>query len=166
MNTVKFEGQPVQLLGTFPSKGQMAPLFTLSGGDLNEIFLESFTGKKVILNIFPSLDTPICAISVKVFEELTAKIDDVVVVNVSADLPFAYKRFTSLHGIEHSIHGSFFRSDYFTASYGVAINAGPLRGLAARGVVVIGEDGKVLHSELAEEITKEIDYKAAIAALS
>ena len=165
MKTVNFEGNPVSLMGEFPQVGEMAPLFTLCGNDLEDITLDDFAGMTVILNIFPSLDTPLCAISVKEFNKLVGNNNNIEVINVSADLPFAYTRFANEHRI-NAEHGSFFRNDHFTSAYGVAITDGPLRGLAARAVVVIDENGRVIYSELVEEITKEVDYIAAMDALN
>jgi thiol peroxidase len=136
----------------------------LVGSDLGEFDAGSFAGKSVILNIFPSIDTPTCATSVRQFNERAAGLDETVVVCVSADLPFAQNRFCGAEGIENVKVGSTFRSD-FGSDYGVTLTDGKLQGVLARAVVVIGPDGTVKHTELVSEIAQEPDYDAALAAL-
>ena len=165
MAEITFRGNPVQTVGDLPSVGQPAPAFTLTGGDLGALTSEGLLGGRVVLNIFPSIDTPTCAQSVRTFNERAAGLDDTTVVCVSADLPFAAGRFCGAEGIENVSTGSTFRNSEFLNSYGVGIGGGPLAGLGARAVVVIGADGNVLHTEMVSEIADEPDYDAAIAAL-
>ena len=165
MATTAFKGNPVSTSGDLPSVGQAAPAFALTGGDLGAVTSEGLLGDRVVLNIFPSVDTAVCAQSVRVFNERAAGLDDTTVVCVSADLPFAAGRFCGAEGIENVTTGSTFRNSEFLDDYGVGIVGGPLGGLCARAVVVIDSDGTVLHSQLVGEITDEPDYDAAIAAL-
>ena len=164
MATTAFKGNPVHTVGELPAQGEKAPAFTLTGSDLSEVTSDSAQGKRVVLNIFPSVDTGVCAASVRKFNELAAGLDNTSVVNVSADLPFALGRFCGAEGIENVVAASTFRDD-FGQTYGVTMTDGPLRGLLARSVVVVDADGSVLHSQLVPEITTEPDYDAAIAAL-
>lgn len=162
MATTTFHGSPVHTVGELPEVGSVAPSFTLAGNDLADVTSE-FAGRTV-LNIFLSLDTGVCAASVRRFNEIAADLDNTRVVNVSNDLPFAMGRFCGAEGIDHVITASAFRSD-FGDSYGVKIVDSPLRGLLARSVVVIGADGTVLYTEQVEEMTNEPNYDAALAAL-
>lgn len=164
MAEVTLGGNPVHTSGDLPAVGAAAPGFSLVGADLTEYDASEFAGKNVILNIFPSIDTPTCATSVRTFNERAAGMDETVVVCVSADLPFAMGRFCGAEGIENVKVGSTFRSD-FGADYGVTLTDGKLQGVLARAVVVIGPDGIVKHSELVSEIAQEPDYDAALAAL-
>ena len=165
MAETAFKGNPVPVSGDLPAVGSAAPAFTLTGGDLGAVTSEGLAGGRVVLNIFPSVDTPVCAQSVRAFNERAAAMEGTTVLCVSADLPFAAGRFCAAEGIENVTTGSTFRNSEFLADYGVGIGAGPLAGLCARAVVVIGADGTVLHSQLVGEITHEPDYDAAIAAL-
>jgi len=165
MATVTLGGNAVSLVGEPPKPAAPAPAFTLVKDDLSEITGESLKGKKVVLNIFPSIDTPTCAKSVRRFNELAAGMTNTVVVCVSADLPFAQKRFCGSEGIANVTNASSFRSD-FGSAYGVTLADGVLAGLLARAVVVLDTDGTVLHSQLVPEIAIEPDYDAAIASLS
>ena len=165
MAEVKFMGNPVATVGELPAAGTDAPAFILTGQDLGDITLDDLKGKQIVLNIFPSLDTDVCAASVRRFNQDAAKYPDTVVVCVSQDLPFAATRFCTANGIENVKTGSAFRSD-FGKDYGVEIADGPFKGLLARAVVVIGKDGKVKGSQLVEEITNEPDYAAAEALLA
>ncbi len=165
MAETAFKGSPVHTSGDLPAAGDSAPAFTLTGGDLGAVSSEGLAGGRVVLNIFPSIDTPVCAASVRVFNERAASLDNTTVVCVSADLPFAAGRFCSAEGIENVTTGSTFRNPEFLDDYGVGITGGPLAGLSARAVVVVGADGTVLHSQLVAEITEEPDYDAAIASL-
>ncbi|MEJ2766884.1 thiol peroxidase [Photobacterium sp. MCCC 1A19761] len=165
MTQVTFQGTPVQLSGHMPQAGTPAPDFTLCAGDLSDITLASLQGKKVLLNIFPSIDTPVCAASVRAFHEKAAGLENVIVLCISADLPFATGRFCAAEGIDGVQSASFFRNTEFAEAYGVAIHEGPLRGLAARATLVIDESGIVTYAQLVEEITDEPNYNAAIAAL-
>ncbi|MFY2507246.1 thiol peroxidase [Vibrio pectenicida] len=161
--SVTFLGNPVELSGELPQAGQIAPSFTLCDQSLADISPESFTGKKLLLNIFPSVDTPTCANSVRAFNEVAKKLDNTVVLCVSADLPFALARFVEKHNLQHVSIASFFRSPTFALDHGVAISDGALRGLATRAVIVLDEDRKVLHSQLVSEIADEPNYQQAIA---
>ncbi len=165
MSKVALKGQPVQVDGAFPGKGQQAPAFTLVGADLADVSLASFSGKRKVLNIFPSVDTGVCAASVRRFNELAGQFINTVVLCVSADLPFAQSRFCGAEGLEHVVMLSSMRGREFIRDYGVAIADGPLAGVAARAVVVLDEDDKVIHSQLVAEITDEPDYAAALAVL-
>ena len=164
MAEVTLGGNPVHTSGDLPAVGASAPDYSLVGADLSEYDGGEFAGKNVILNIFPSIDTPTCATSVRQFNQRAAGIDDTVVVCVSADLPFAMGRFCGAEGIENVKVGSTFRSD-FGSQYGVTLTDGKLQGVLARAVVVIGPDGRVKHTELVAEIAQEPDYDAALAAL-
>lgn len=165
MATTAFKGNPVQTVGDLPAAGDPAPDFTVTGSDLSDIKLSDLAGKRVVLNVFPSIDTGVCATSVRKFNELAASLDNTAVVCVSADLPFALGRFCGAEGIENVQTGSVFRSS-FGADYGVTMADGPLQGLLARSVVVLDTDGKVLHTELVPEIGQEPDYDAATGALA
>lgn len=157
MTTVNFFGAPVKTVGKLPQAGEMAPDFSLAAQDLSDFTLDSLKGKRVVLNIFPSLDTDVCAASVRKFNVEASSLPETVVVCVSADLPFAAKKFCTANGIENVITGSTFRSD-FGDKYGVKFVDDPFRGLMARSVVVIDKDGKVLGSKMVEEQTDEPDY--------
>ncbi|MEK9713506.1 MAG: thiol peroxidase [Thalassolituus sp.] len=164
MATVTLKGNPFSTSGELPAVGSQAPGFTLTGADLADLTLESLSGKRVVLNIFPSVDTPTCATSVRKFNEKAAAADNVAVVCISADLPFALSRFCGAEGIDNVDTGSVFRSN-FGEAYGVTFTDGPLRGLLSRSVVVIDTDGKVLHTEQVGETADEPDYEAALAVL-
>ena len=165
MAKITLKGNPIHTAGDLPAVGADAPAFTLVGGDLSPVALGDLKGRKVVLNIFPSIDTPTCAMSVRKFNELAGGKDNVTVVCASMDLPFAAGRFCGAEGIENVTTGSDFRGGDLGKAYGVAITDGPLAGLLARSVVVIGEDGKVLHSQLVAETVDEPDYDAALAVL-
>lgn len=165
MATTAFKGNPVTTSGELPAVGSTAPAFDLVGSDLSAVTSESLAGKKVVLNIFPSVDTGVCATSVRTFNEKAAGLEGTAVINVSADLPFAAGRFCAAEGIENVSTGSTFRSSFAT-DYGVKMNDGPLAGLLARSVVVLDADGKVLYTQLVDEITTEPDYDSALAALN
>lgn len=160
METVHFNGMPMHTCGMLPKAGQPAPAFDLVGQDLSEITLEGLKGRRVVLNIFPSLDTDVCAASVRRFNQEAAELPNTTVLCVSEDLPFAAARFCTANGIKNVSTASGFRSD-FGKAYGVELTDGPLRGLYARALVVIDENGKVLGSSLCDEITKEPDYEFA-----
>ena len=164
MAHVTLRGNPFSTNGELPAVGSSAPGFSLVGSDLSEITAESLSGKKVVLNIFPSIDTPTCAASVRTFNERAGDRDDTVVLCVSEDLPFAAGRFCGAEGIENVKTGSAFRGT-FSDDYGVTLQDGPLAGLAARAVVVLDESGTVTHTQLVGEIAEEPDYDAALAAL-
>lgn len=165
MAETKFKGTPVTTAGNLPLKGSRAPGFRLVKSDLGDLGPGDLKGKKLILNIFPSLDTSVCATSVRRFNQLAAGMDNTVVLAVSKDLPFAHGRFCSTEGITNVVTLSGFRDTAFGNDYGVLMTDGPLAGLYARSVVVTGEDGTVIHTELVPEITQEPDYDAVMAAL-
>ena len=165
MATTKFKGQPVKIIGEFIKTGTVAPDFELVKTDLSSFSLKDMKGKNVILNIFPSLDTSVCATSVRKFNKLAASLPDTVVLAISKDLPFAHARFCTTEGIENVIPLSDFRFSDFDESYGVRMADGPLGGLLARAVVIIGKDGKVMYTELVPENTQEPDYDKAIEAV-
>jgi thiol peroxidase len=165
MSQVTLGGNPIDVAGALPAAGQQAPEFTLVGADLGDVTLAKFAGKRKVLNIVPSLDTPTCATSTRKFNESAAKLDNTVVVVVSGDLPFAAKRFCTTEGIENVVTASTFRGREFAQAYGVDVTSGPLKGLTARAVVVLDANNKVLHSELVSEIKNEPNYDAALAAL-
>lgn len=162
MTTVTLKGSAVTVDGNFPQRGDKAPEFTLVKSDLSELALSSLRGKKVILNIFPSLDTQVCATSVRKFNELAARMDNTVVLAISKDLPFAHARFCTTEGIENVIPLSAFRNPSFGVDYGVALVDGPLAGLLARAVITLDEEGNVVYSQLVSEITEEPDYENAL----
>ena len=164
--TTKFKGNAVQLDGTLIAKGNTAPQISLVKNDLSSFTLDDCKGKRVIMNIFPSIDTGVCAASVRKFNKLAASTPNTVVLCISRDLPFAQSRFCGAEGIENVVTLSDFRREStFGKDYGVQMADGPLAGLLARAVVVIAPDGKVCHAELVSEITTEPDYEAAIKAI-
>lgn len=165
MSTVTFKGGNVNVAGQIPAVGSVAPDFTLVKNDLSEVSLKDLKGKTVILNIFPSIDTGVCAASVRRFNKDAASLANTVVLAVSADLPFAAGRFCTTEGIENVHPASVFRSPEFAKAYGVLMTDGPLKGLLARTVVVVDADGKVAYTELIPEITEEPNYSAALAAV-
>ncbi|MEO9013889.1 MAG: thiol peroxidase [Terrimesophilobacter sp.] len=164
MTQITLHGNPINTVGELPAVGSKAPAFTLTGTDLSAVDGGQFSGKPVLLNIFPSVDTPVCATSVRTFNERAAASGQPVLC-VSNDLPFALKRFCGAEGIENVTSASGFR-DSFGRDYGITIADGPLAGLLARAIVVIGADGNVAYSELVPEIGQEPNYDAAIAALN
>lgn len=166
MATTALGGNPVNTSGDLPAVGESAPAFSLTGADLSTVTLGDFAGQNVVLNIFPSIDTGVCAMSVRKFNEAAATLENTTVLCVSADLPFAAGRFCGAEGIENVKTASTFRSGDFGADYGVAMTDGKLAGLLARAVVVVSPDGSVTHSELVPEIAQEPDYDAALAAIS
>jgi len=165
MSSVTFKGQPISVDGRFPAVGSAAPAFALVAGDLSDATLSSFAGKRKVLNIFPSVDTPTCAASVRHFNESASKLDNAVVLCISADLPFAQARFCGAEGLRNVVNLSLMRGRQFLDDYGVAIAQGPLAGLAARAVVVLDDHDKVIHAELVGEIAHEPNYDAALKAL-
>ena len=165
MAKVTLGGNAVTVNGNLPKKGDSAPDFTLTGKDLKDVGLKDFAGKRKVLNIVPSLDTPVCAKSTKVFNEKAGSLPNTVVLVISADLPFAAGRFCTAEGIENVVTLSTVRGGDFSSKYGVALADGPLKGLTARAVVVLDAQNKVLHSQLVPEIKNEPDYDAALAAL-
>ncbi len=165
MATVTLRGNPVNVGGNFPKVGDSAPDFNLTASDLSDVSLASYAGKRKVLNIVPSLDTPTCAKSTRVFNEKASGMNNTVVLVIAADLPFAMSRFCGAEGLKDVVTLSTFRSKDFHTKYGVDIADGPLRGLTARGVVVLDENNKVKHAELVPEIAQEPNYDAALAAL-
>ncbi|GAA1356167.1 thiol peroxidase [Arthrobacter koreensis] len=165
MATTAFKENPVRTSGELPAEGTSAPAFSLVGTDLSEDSSEALAGRRVVLNIFPSVDTGVCAASVRRFNEIAAGLENTAVVCVSKDLPFALGRFCGAEGIENVVAASAFRSS-FGEDFGLTQSEGPLQGLLARAVVVIDADGSVLHTQLVPEITTEPDYDAAVAALA
>ncbi|HKU70997.1 MAG TPA: thiol peroxidase [Burkholderiales bacterium] len=165
MANVTLGGNPITVGGTLPKKGDVAPEFSLTAKDLKDVGLKDFAGKRKVLNIVPSLDTPTCAKSTKKFNETAGSMTNTVVLVISADLPFAAGRFCTAEGINNVTTLSTVRSGDFKRKYGVDIESGPLKGVTARAVVVLDENNKVLHSELVPEIKQEPNYDAALAAL-
>jgi thiol peroxidase len=165
MAQITLKGNPIQTVGDLPAVGAKAPDFTLTAGDLSDVTLASFAGKRKVVNIVPSLDTPVCAIQARTFNERAAGRDDTVVLVVSADLPFAQGRFCTAEGLDLVKPLSMMRSRNFAKDYGVLITDGPLEGITARAVVVLDRDDTVLHAQLVPEIAEEPDYDAALAAL-
>ncbi|MET7463136.1 thiol peroxidase [Nonomuraea sp. NPDC005501] len=165
MSEITFKGNPVTVGGTFPEPGDTAPEFRLVGKDLADVTLGSFGSSVKVLNILPSVDTGVCAASVRRFNQVAAEHPEAVVLCVSADLPFAQQRFCGAEGLDGVTMLSLMRGREFLGEYGVAQESGPLAGLAARAVVVLDGDNRVVHSELVPEITQEPDYDAALAAL-
>ena len=165
MATITFKGNPIQTSGALPATGAQAPDFKLTKTDLSDVGLKDFAGKKKILNITPSLDTGVCATSAKKFNEAAAKLGEVALLNISADLPFAAGRFCESNSLKNIVALSTFRSPDFAKAYGVGILGGPLAGLTARAVVVLDAQNKVLHAELVPEIGQEPNYDAALAAV-
>lgn len=164
MTTVTLKGNKFETLGSLPAVGSQAPDFTLVKSDLSEVSLSEYSGKRLVLNIFPSIDTGTCAMSVRTFNERAASLDNAAVLCVSVDLPFALGRFCGAEGIENVATASGFRST-FGADYGLTFQNGPLAGLYSRSVVVIDTDGKVMYTQQVSETTEEPDYDLAINSL-
>jgi thiol peroxidase len=164
MAEVTLRGNPVHTVGELPAVGSPAPAFSLTGPNLADVGSGDYSGRSVVLNIFPSIDTPTCATSVRTFNERAGERDGVTVLCVSNDLPFAQGRFCGAEGIENVSTASAFRST-FGNDYGVTVTDGPLAGLLARSVVVIDGDGNVAYTELVGDIANEPDYDAALSAL-
>ena len=166
MSQVMLKGGSVSIGGTFPQPGDTVKDFSLANNKREDVNLESFTGQKKVINIFPSIDTPTCALSVKRFNDEASDLSNTVVLCVSADLPFAQKRFCGAEGTDKIITLSSFRNnEKFSSDYGVAILDTTLKGLTTRAVIVVDENNKVIHSELVAEITEEPNYEAALSAL-
>jgi thiol peroxidase len=165
MATITLRGNPIHTSGELPNVGSESTGFRLVDATLKDATLHDYAGKRKVLNIFPSIDTPTCATSVRKFNEKAAALKDTVVLCISADLPFAQKRFCGAEGLSNVVTLSLMRGHNFAKDYGVLIEDGPLAGLTARAVVVLGADNKVLHTELVPEIAQEPDYEAALKAL-
>ena len=164
MANVTLGGNAVTVNGNFPKAGDTAPDFTLTGKDLKEVGLKDYQGKRKVLNIVPSLDTPVCQTSTRTFNQRASSLSNTVVLVISADLPFVGGRFCGAEGLNDVVTLSTFRNRDFHTKYGVDVADGPLKGLTARGVVVLDENNKVLYSELVPEIKQEPSYDAALAA--
>jgi thiol peroxidase len=166
MANITLKGEPVETVAELPEVKTAAPDFTLTRTDLSDVSLGSFSGKRIILNIFPSIDTDVCAASARRFNEEINRLDNTVALCVSADLPFAHKRFCEAEGLENIIPLSVFRSRNFGIDYGVTITSGPLSGLLSRAIVIIDEQGEVMYTEQVPEISQEPDYDAALKAVT
>lgn len=165
MAKITFKGNAVNTVGNLPTLGSVAPAFTLVKNDLSDVSLSDFKGKKVVLNIFPSLDTSVCAASVRKFNAEAEKLSNTVVLCISRDLPFAHTRFCTTEGLNNVISLSEYKDDNFSKSYGLKISDGPLAGLLSRAVVIVDEHGKVAYSEQVPEIAQEPDYDKALKAV-
>ena len=165
MASITLKGNPIETYGDLPQVGSKAPELVLRGTDLSEVKLSAYAGKTVVLNIFPSIDTDVCAMSVRRFNKEASQHENTEVLCISADLPFAHGRFCGAEGLEHVESLSTIGNDLFGKDYGVVMTSGPLAGMMARSVVVIDENGKVKYTEQVPEITQEPDYDAALAAL-
>jgi thioredoxin-dependent peroxiredoxin len=166
MSEITLKGNKIHTVGTLPAVGSDAPDFKVVKTDLSETSLADYAGQKLVLNIFPSLDTDVCAMSVRKFNAEAEKLENTVVLCVSMDLPFAHKRFCGAEGLENVVSASDFRYGNFGANYGVKIADGPLAGLMSRAVVIVNPEGKVVYTEQVPEIVQEPDYAAALAALA
>jgi thiol peroxidase len=165
MASVLLGGNEINLIGELPAEGSAAPEFTLTNKDLGDVTLAAYAGKRKVLNIFPSVDTPTCATSVRKFNEQSSKVANTVVLCISADLPFAQARFCGAEGLNDVVSLSTFRHPEFISNYGLTFSAGPLVGLAARAVIVLDENNHVLYEELVKNVSDEPNYAAALAVL-
>ena len=165
MATITLQNNEIHTAGELPKIGSKAPDFTLTDSDLNDVGLSRWTGRKKLLSVFPSIDTPVCALSTKKFGDYAAQHDDTVMLMISADLPFAHKRFCAAEDVDNVVTLSTMRSADFAREYGVLLEDGPLAGLTARAVFVLDENDTVMHSELVGEIGQEPDYDTALKAL-
>lgn len=165
MAQITLKGNAIETIGALPAKAAAAPAFTLVKTDLSEVTLADYKGKRVVLNIFPSIDTSVCAASVRHFNKTAGELADTVVLCISADLPFAHARFCEADGLKNVVPLSVFRSPAFGKDYGVTITTGPIAGLLSRAIVIIDGTGKVAYTEQVPEITQEPNYDAALAAL-
>lgn len=165
METVYFQGKPYHTYGSLPEVGEKAPCFTLVSSDMKELRCSDYKGKRVVLNIFPSIDTGVCAASVRRFNQLASEMYNTSILCVSMDLPFAAGRFCAAEGIKNVTTASAFRSPMFAEKYGVQIVDGPLAGLLARAVIILDEDRNVIYRQIVEEIAEEPDYNAALEVL-
>ena len=164
MAKITLKGNSINTIGELPSVGSVAPALSLVKTDLSEVTLESYSGKRKVLSIFPSIDTPTCATSVRTFNKNAAELTDVAILNISADLPFAFKRFCGAEGIDQVDTLSTYRSN-FSKDYSLEIADGPLKGLCSRAIIILDENNKVLYSEQVSEIANEPNYEAALKAL-
>ncbi len=165
MAQITLGGTPVHTSGQLPQKGQKAPEFTLTGSDLKDVNLSDLQGQRLVLNIFPSIDTNVCASSVRKFNAEAASLENTRVLNISRDLPFAHKRFCAAEGIENAVCLAEYKNHAFGKNYGVEMEDGNLAGLLSRAVVVVDEQGSVIYAEQVPEIKQEPDYAAALAVL-
>lgn len=165
MSKITLGGNPISTVGELPKVGEKAANFTVTDADLNDISLNDFAGKRVILNIFPSINTGVCAASVREFNKRAASLENCVVICLSRDLPFAHKQFCGAEGIENVVSASEYKNASFSSNYNVLISDGKLEGLFSRCIVVVDENGKVSYTEQVPEIGQEPDYEKAIAAL-
>ncbi len=166
MAETKLGGNPVQLSGEFPRTNTVLDMLSAVKQDLSTISLDDLKGKRKVLNIFPSIDTDVCATSVRTFNKSASELNNTVVLNLSFDLPFAHKRFCGAEGIDNVETGSLFRDPAFAKQNGLFIEGGPLAGLTARAVIVLDEENIVLHAQLVDDISHEPDYDAALASLN
>lgn len=166
MASITFKGSPITTIGELPEINIMAPNFTLTKTDLSDATLRDFAGKTIVLNIFPSIDTPVCAASVRKFNEEASRFDNTAVLCISADLPFAHQRFCEIEGLKDVIPLSVFRSQEFGTNYGVTITNSPLKGLMSRAIVIIDKTGNVVYKQQAPEIAQEPNYDEALKAIS
>jgi thiol peroxidase len=166
MATITLKGNPIHTIGALPARGSVSPDFRLTGADMTDVSLAAFAGRKKILNIVPSLDTGICQMSARHFNAEAGKLADTVILNISADLPFAQKRFCDAEKLSHIISLSTMRAPAFGKDYGVVITDGPLAGLLSRAVIVLGRDNRVAYTEQVPEIAQEPDYAAALEAVA
>lgn len=165
MAQITLEGNTIETVGNLPAPGSPAPGFSLTGTDLADVSMGNFAGKKLLLNIFPSIDTPVCADSVRRFNSEASRMENVVVLCISADLPFAHARFCGAEGLDNVVSLSTFRSPEFGTDYGVTIKDSPIAGLMSRAIVIVDEAGKVVYNQQVPEIAQEPDYSAALDAL-
>ncbi len=165
METIYLSGKPCHTFGSLPAIGEKAPCFTLVDKDLNEVSCADFKGKRIVMNIFPSLDTPVCAASIRRFNTEASALDNTVVLCISMDLPFAEQRFCLTEGTTNVLLTSAFRSQTFAHRYGLEIIDGKMAGLLARAVIILDEQRKVIYTELVNDMQNEPDYAAALAAL-
>ncbi len=166
MATITLQGNPVNVSGSLPAIGTKAPAFSVTGADLSPITLDKFIGKKLIINIFPSIDTGTCAAATRQFNTMINDRDDVAALCVSQDLPFAASRFCGAEGLDKVITASTFRSPEFLSDYGVKITDSPMAGLCARSVVVLNEQGEVIYTQLVSEVSNEPDYDSVLNAIA
>ena len=166
MSSINFKGSPLQLMGEFPKVGQSASDFKLVKDDLSELSLSDLKGKRVVLTTFPSVDTDVCALQLKTFNQKVGALDNTVLVSASMDLPFALSRFCGAEGVENAIATSDFRYRSLAESYGLGITEGPIQGLYARSVIILNENHEIVYTELVPEVTTEPNYDEALSALS
>ncbi len=165
MTSITVQGKPLKTIGELPLVGSLAPDFTLTKVDLSEISLQDFHGKKIILSIFPSVDTPTCANAERYFNEKANQLPNTVILCISVDLPFAQKRFCAAEGLTHVIPASAFRHPEFGKAYGVTISEGPLASLLSRAIVIIDEHGKVIYTQQVSELSAEPNYDEVLATI-